>query len=356
MKKKKTSILKRKNIEFTIKRYGIDALSSMAYGLFASLIIGLIIEQIGKGLQIKTLVEIAKICKTLMGPAIGAAVAIGLKAPSLVVYSSIITGAIGAQALYITGITDVQVFSLAGEPVSAFVAAAIGAEFGKLINGETKADIVVVPLVSIIAGGLAGLFIGPFMASIMTQIGNFINFATMQEPIIMGILVSATMGILLTLPVSSAAVAIALKLNGLAAGAATVGCCAHMIGFAISSYRENGFGGLIAQGIGTSMLQVPNTIKNPKIWIPPILASIILGPISTTIFKMTNVFEGAGMGTSGLVGQITTLSSGAMGSSIDVYIKILLLHFIFPAVLALIFSEILRKKGWIKAGDMKLEL
>lgn len=351
----KESFLKRKNIEFSLKRYGIDALGAMAYGLFASLLIGLIIEQIGKVLHIDILIQFSKVCKVMMGPAIGVAVAMGLQAPNLVVYSSIITGAIGAQALYIMGV-DMQVFSLPGEPVSAFIAAAIGAEFGKLISGETKADIVLTPLTTITAGGLAGIFIGPFMASLMAQIGNFINFATMQEPVTMGILVSSTMGILLTSPISSAAIAISLKLDGLAAGAATVGCCAHMIGFAVASFRENGFNGLIAQGLGTSMLQVPNTFKNPKIWLPAIFTSIILGPIATKIFGMKNVFEGAGMGTSGLVGQITTLSSGAMGSSVDVYIKILLLHFIFPAILSFIFSEVLRKRGWIKFGDMKLEL
>lgn len=353
--RKNMSFFKRKNIEFSLKRYGIEALGSMALGLFASLIVGLILEQMGKGFNIPVLGSLAKVAKVMMGPAIGVAVAVGLKAPNLVSYSSIITGAIGAQALYLIS-GNPPLFTLPGEPVSAFVAAVVGAEFGKLIAGETKVDIVLVPSITIVTGGLAGLFIGPFMATLMTQIGNFINFATTQEPIIMGILVSATMGIILTLPISSAALAISLKLSGLAAGAATVGCCSHMIGFAVASFRENGLGGLIAQGLGTSMLQVPNTIKNPRIWIPPVLTSIILGPIATTVFGMKNVFAGAGMGTSGLVGQITTLSNEAMGSSPDVFVKIALMHFIFPAILSLIFSEILRKINWIKYGDMKLDL
>jgi uncharacterized membrane protein len=344
--------LKRKNIEFTVQRYGIEALSAMALGLFSSLIVGLILEQIGKGLNIEILITLAKIAKVMMGPAIGAAVAVALKAPNLVVFSSIITGALGSQALYIMNGTELFLFP--GEPVSAFIAAVIGAEFGKLISGETKVDIVLSPVVTIFTGGIAGLFIGPVMAKIMTQLGNFINFATEQEPIIMGILVSTFMGIFLTLPISSAAIAISLKLGGLAAGAATIGCSCQMIGFAVASFRENGYGGLIAQGLGTSMLQVPNIIKNPKIWIPPILASAIIGPIGTKIFQMKNIYAGAGMGTSGLVGQITTLNSEAMGTNINVLIKIGLLHFILPAIIVLLISEYMRKKKWIKFGDMKL--
>ncbi|WHH57238.1 PTS sugar transporter subunit IIC [Petroclostridium sp. X23] len=351
----KIGFLKRKNIEFSVKRYGIEALGAMALGLFASLIVGLILEQIGKAFNITMLISLAKIAKIMMGPAIGAAVAAGLKAPNLVIYSSIITGAIGAQATYLlTG--NPALFTLPGEPVSAFIAAAVGAEFGKLIAGETKVDIVLVPSTTIITGGMAGIFIGPFMASLMAQIGSFINFATTQEPFIMGILVSTVMGIILTLPISSAALAISLKITGLAAGAATAGCASHMIGFAVASFRENGFGGLIAQGLGTSMLQVPNTIRNPRIWLPAVLTSIVLGPISTMIFKMKNVPAGAGMGTSGLVGQITTLSSEAMGGGADVLIKIALMHFILPSILSLIFSEALRKMNWIKSGDMKLDL
>ncbi len=350
----KESFLKKKNIEFSVKRYGIDALGAMALGLFASLIVGLILEQIGKGLNIPVLITFAKVAKVMMGPAIGTAVAVGLKAPNLVAYSSMITGGIGAQALYL--MNGENLFLFPGEPVSAFIAAVVGAECGKLVAGETKVDIVLVPATTIVTGGLAGIWIGPVMAGMMTQIGNFINFATEQEPVTMGILVSVTMGVILTLPISSAALAISLKLSGLAAGAATVGCACQMIGFAVASFRENKFGGLIAQGLGTSMLQVPNTIKNPRIWIPPVLASAILGPVSTTIFKMRNIYVGAGMGTSGLVGQITTLSNEAMGAAPDVFIKIGVIHFILPAVLALIFSEILRKIGWIKFGDMKLDL
>lgn len=346
--------LEKKNIEFSVQRYGIDALSAMALGLFASLIVGLILEQIGKGLNIPMLITFAGMAKVLMGPAIGAAVAYGLKSPNLVIYSSIITGAVGAQALYL--INGSEVFMYPGEPVSAFIAAVIGAEVGKLITGETKVDIVLVPLSTIVSGSIAGIFIGPIMANVMTQLGNFINFATELQPITMGIIISTAMGIFLTLPISSAAIAISLKLSGLAAGASTIGCACHMIGFAVASFRENRFGGLVAQGLGTSMLQVPNTVKNPRIWIPAVLSSAILGPIGTKVFRMKNIFAGAGMGTSGLVGQITTLNSEAMGMSADVIFKIGLIHFILPAAIAFITSEILRKIGWIKYGDMKLDL
>ncbi len=338
---------------FSLKEYAIESLNGMALGLFASLIIGLILKQIGDYAHIESLKTFGGVAQLFMGPAIGAAVAFSVKAPPLGIFASIVTGAIGAGTIKMEGASAmIQI----GEPVGAFVAALIGAEFSKLISGKTKVDIVLVPAGTIIIGGLAGVFVGPVMASIMKGLGEIINTATYLHPIPMGIAVSVLMGMILTLPISSAALAIALGLSGLAAGASTVGCCAQMIGFAVASYRENGIGGLIAQGLGTSMLQVPNIIRNPLIWIPPTLTSAILGPIGTVVFKMENNSAGAGMGTSGLVGQFGTVAVMAEQHGLaPVMLKIAILHFILPAILTLIFSEYMRKKGWIRYGDMKLD-
>jgi uncharacterized membrane protein len=335
---------------FSVKDYIVNVLNFMAHGLFASLIIGLILKQIGEKAGLPLLEKYGSIAQFMMGPAIGAAVAYGVKAPSLSVFSSLITGALGAQTLLLTnsGTYTIQI----GEPAGALLAALIGAELGKLVNGKTKLNIIVVPAVTIISGGLAATFISPFVSTILAALGQMINYSTEMHPIPMGIVVSTVMGMILTLPISSAAIAISLKLSGLAAGAATIGCCAQMIGFAVASFRENRFGGLIAQGLGTSMLQVPNIIKNPLIWIPPTIASAILGPFASTLFKMRNTPVGAGMGTSGLVGQFATLE--AMGSSSIP--SMLLLHFLAPAIICLVISEFMRKKGWIKYGDMKLDL
>lgn len=331
--------LKKKNIEFSVQRYFIDALGAMALGLFASLIVGLILKVLGEKTGLDFLVSFGKEAMEMMGPAIGVAVAFGLKAPPLALFASTVTGMAGAKL---------------GGPAGAFVAAVIGAEFGKLVSKETKIDIIITPAVTIITGVAAGLFIGPYIDSLMTSLGQLIMWATERRPVPMGILVSVIMGMILTLPISSAALAIMLKLGGLAAGAATVGCSAQMIGFAVSSYRENGWGGLISQGLGTSMLQVPNIVKNPLIWVPPTLTGAITGPLATTVMKMENVPVGAGMGTSGLVGQFGTLE--AMGFATPILLKIALLHFILPAVLTFIISEFMRKKGWIKHGDMKLDV
>ncbi|NLW23336.1 MAG: PTS sugar transporter subunit IIC [Tissierellia bacterium] len=322
----------------------------MALGLFSSLLIGLIIKQLGLLLNIQLMVTFGGIAQMLMGPAIGAGVAYSVGAPPLGIFASVVTGAIGAGTI---SLADGAALVKVGEPVGAFVAALLGAEFSKLIQGKTKVDIVLVPLGTILVGGLAGNYIGPVMASIMTMIGNVINRATELHPIPMGIIVSLLMGIILTLPISSAAIAISLGLSGLAAGASTVGCAAQMIGFAVASYRENGLGGFIAQGIGTSMLQIPNIIKNPKIWIPPCIASAVLGPVSTVIFKMESNAAGAGMGTSGLVGQFAMME--VMGANGRTLIGILLLHFLLPAIISLTISEWMRKKGYIKFGDMKLQ-
>jgi uncharacterized membrane protein len=302
------------------------------------LIVGLILKVLGEKLGIKLLVDYGVQAMAMMGPAIGVSVAFGLKAPPLVLFASTITGMAGAKL---------------GGPAGCFVAAVIGAEFGKLVSKETKVDIIVTPAVTIITGVATGVFVGPIINAAMVGLGQIIMRATELQPIPMGILVSVIMGLVLTAPISSAALAMMLKLGGLAAGAATVGCCAQMVGFAVASYRENKVGGLIAQGLGTSMLQVPNIVRNPRILIPPTLASAILGPLATTVMRMENIPAGAGMGTSGLVGQFGTIE--AMGASGAVLFKIAMLHFILPAVLTLIISEYMRKKEWIRFGDQKLD-
>ena len=290
----KQSFLQRKNIVFSLHRYGIEALGAMALGLFSSLIVGLILKVIGDKTGIKLLTDYGLQAMAMMGPAIGVAVAFGLKAPPLVLFASTITGMAGAKL---------------GGPAGCFVAAVIGAEFGKLVSKETKVDIIITPMVTIITGVATGVFIGPTINTMMVALGALIMKATELQPIPMGILVSVLMGLILTAPISSAAVAMMLKLGGLAAGAATVGCAAQMVGFAVASYRENGWGGLVSQGLGTSMLQVPNIVRNPRILIPPTLAGAILGPVATTIWPMTNIPAGAGMGTSGLVGQFGTFEA-----------------------------------------------
>ncbi len=343
MKKKKST--KRNKV----KEYFINVFNGMALGLFSSLMTGLIIKQIGGLLKIDLVISFGEITQYMMGPAIGAGVAYSLNASPLAIFASVATGAIGAGTIALNGgELAVQV----GEPVGALVAVLVGAEFSKLIQGKTKVDIVLVPFSTILVGGLTGYYIAPAVSGLMTFIGSMINFATELQPIPMGILVSILVGIALTLPISSAALAISLGLNGLAAGAATVGCCAQMIGFAVASYEDNGFGGFIAQGIGTSMLQIPNIIRTPQIWIPPIIASAILGPISTTIFKMKSNMIGAGMGTSGLVGQFALVET--MGSSPKVFISMILMHFILPGLISYLVAKWMKKKGYIKAGDMKL--
>ena len=339
--------LTRKDIVFSPKRYLQDALSAMALGLFASLLIGLIIKTIGE--QTINLVgensvsaffiETGGIAMGLMGAAVGVAVSWGLKSPPLVLFAGAITGTMGATL---------------GGPAGAFLAAAVGAEFGKAISKETKVDIIVTPAVTLIMGMLSAKLFGPAVAALMTGLGKIIMTVTEMQPFVFGIVVSVIVGLVLTAPISSAALCIMLDLSGLAAGAATVGCCAQMVGFAVISYRENGVGGLLAQGIGTSMLQISNIIKNPWILLPPTLAGAVIGPVATCVFKMTNIPAGAGMGTSGLVGQIGTFTS--MGFSLNVLMMVLLLHVFLPAVLSIIFDRVLRKSGKIKDGDYKLEL
>lgn len=330
--------------QMSVKNYFIKVLNGMALGLFSSLIIGLILKQIGTLVEIESLVGFGTVAQFMMGPAIGAAVAYSVGGPPLAIFAATVTGAIGAGTVKSDGMIGI------GEPVGALVASLIAIEIAKVVQGKTKVDIVLVPASAIIVGGFTGLYLSPIISEVMKIIGNIINLATQQSPVPMGILVAVMMGILLTLPISSAAIAISLGLSGLAAGAAVVGCATHMVGFAIMSFRENGFGGLIAQGLGTSMIQISNIIKNPKIFLPPIITSAILGPISTVVFKMEADKIGAGMGTAGLVGQFSTY--GTMGS--DGLLGIVLLHFILPAVITLFIAEWMRKKNWIKRGDMKL--
>ncbi|TDX48223.1 PTS transporter subunit IIC [Orenia marismortui] len=337
MAKDKRGFLARKNIEFSLERYGVKALGYMAQGLFASLIVGLILKVLGQRLNIPILLDFSKTAMGMMGPAIGVAIAYGLEAPPLVIFTSVVTGAAGAEL---------------GGPVGAFLAAVIGTEFGKAVSKETKLDIVLTPAIVIIMGMLTAKFVGPGIDTLMKSLGQVIMKATELQPVPMGILVSVLMGMFLTLPISSAAIGLMLSLSGLAAGAATVGCSAQMIGFAVMSFRENGWGGAISQGLGTSMLQMPNIVRNPYIWIPPTLAGAILGPIATTIMPMKNIPIGSGMGTAGLVGQFGTVE--AMG--IKAIGSIILLHFILPAILTLVIAEFMRKQGLIKDNDLLLDL
>jgi len=331
-----------------ISTYIVKILNGMAQGLFASLIIGLIIKQIGLYLNATIVIQLGQIAQYMMGPAIGVGVALSVGAPPLAIFASAIVGAIGAG----TFVFEASFLSkvIIGEPVGALLAALVGAEVGKKIAGKTKVDIILIPLVVIVTGAITGLFLSPTVAALMNAIGALINHLTTLYPIPMGIMVAVVVGMVLTLPISSAAICISLGISGLAAGAATVGCCAQMIGFACSGYKENKIGGLISQGLGTSMIQMPNIVKNWRIWVPPTLTAAILGPLATTIFQMKNNAPGAGMGTSGLVGQINTIA--VMG--IESWWKIGLLHFLLPAILSLLISQFMRKQEWIKDGDYLL--
>lgn len=351
----KVSFFKRKDIEISAKRYLQDALSAMALGLFGSLLIGVIFDTLGT--QMANLfgdnavsafcVEIGGIAKTYMGAAIGVAVAWSLKAPPLVLFTSVVTGMMGAT---MTGFG----IDVAGGPAGAFVAVALGAEFGKMVSKETKVDILVTPAVTLVVGGIGAKLIGPAIGWCMLKLGDLIMTATEWQPFVFGIVISVIVGLALTAPISSAALCIMLDLSGLAAGAATVGCCAQMVGFAVASYKENGVGGLVAQGLGTSMLQISNIIKNPWILLPATLAGAIVGPISTCLLKMTNIPVGAGMGTSGLVGQIGTFTD--MGFTLDTLWKVVLVQIVLPAVLTILIDQVLRRTGRIKDGDYKLDL
>lgn len=342
----------------------IDGLSGMALGLFATLIVGTIIQQIGTliGGQIgDTLYFFGKMAGAMTGAGIGVGTAYKFKESPLVVLSAATAGMVGAFAgKILAGTVLVEgaiVLAGPGEPLGAFIAALVGIELGHLVSGRTKVDILVTPLVVITSGSVVGLILGPPISSFMAWLGSLINWGTEQQPFLMGIVVSVLMGMILTLPISSAALGIILNLSGIAAGAATVGCCCNMVGFAVASYRENKVGGLLAQGIGTSMLQVPNIVQKPIIWLPAILSSAILGPVGTMLLHMENNATGSGMGTAGLVGQIMTwqVMVPAEGPLMTI-LKILLIQIILPAVVTLAISEFMRKKGWIQFGDMKLNM
>jgi len=328
-----------------ISTYIVKILNGMAQGLFASLIIGLIIKQFGIWVSSSLIMQLGQVAMNMMGPSIGVGVALSVGAPPLAIFASAVTGAIGAGTFVFESSIITQV--IVGEPVGALLASLVGAECGKWMRGKTKVDIILIPLFVIGFGSITGLFLSPIVATFMNLIGLLVNQLTMLYPIPMGITIAVTVGMLLTLPISSAAICISLGISGLAAGAATVGCASQMVGFAISGYRENKVGGLVSQGLGTSMISMPNIVKNWRIWIPPTLTAGILGPFATTLFKMENNASGAGMGTSGLVGQINTIA--VMGAS--AWWKILLLHFLIPALLSFLISNFMRKKGWIKDGD-----
>jgi uncharacterized membrane protein len=343
----------------------IDGMSGMASGLFATLIIGTILVQIGgmiPGDIGNAIVIMGKAASAVTGAGIGIGVAQRLKAPTYVLLSAATAGMVGAFAAKILAGTffanGVVTLAGPGEPLGAFIAAMVAIEMGRLVSGKTKIDIIVTPMVSILSGSAVGLLIGPPISTFMTGLGALVNWGTEQQPVLMGIIVSVLMGMILTLPISSAAVGVVLNLSGIAAGAATVGCCANMIGFAVASWRENKFGGLMAQGLGTSMLQVANIMRRPVIWLPAILTSAILGPVSTVVLGMTSNATGSGMGTAGLVGPIMayeTMVQGGMAPWL-VLVEIAVMHFILPAALSLAFSEWFRKMGWIREGDMKLDL
>ena len=330
--------LKKKDVNISAKAYFLDALGAMAFGLFASLLIGTIFTTLGEKLNLPLFVEIAKYAKQATGAAIGVAIAFSLKAPSLVLFSATVCG-IAGNAL--------------GGPVGAYIASVISTELGKIVSKETKIDILVTPSVVIISGVLLAMFVGPGINAFMEAFGKFIENATELRPFLMGIIVSVSVGMALTLPISSAALCIAIGLSGIAAGAATAGCCAQMVGFAVMSFKENRWGGLVSQGLGTSMLQMPNIIKNPLTWIPPTLTAAITGPIATCVFQLENVPIGAGMGTCGLVGPFGIITAMPDGGT-TMWLGILLVCFVLPAILTWIFGEIFRKLNWIKEGDLNI--
>jgi len=373
-----------------VKRYFVDALGGMASGLFATLIIGLIIKQIGSffpnadalllvdGVATAShgrcalvyigqfLVRIGQLLTVLTGAGIAVGTAHSLGAPKLAVCASLLTGTVGAYApKFIAAIAQNPASFIAangvvtlagpGDPLSAFVAALVGAELGRLVCGKTKVNILVVPAVTVVSGCLAAVLLGPPLAVAAKWLGDGIQLATELHPFFMGIILSVVMGMILTLPISSAAIAIMLGLGGLAGGAATAGCSAQMIGFAVISFKDNGFNGFFAQGIGTSMLQMPNIVKNWRIWIPATLASAITGPIATCALKMQTLPAGSGMGTSGLVGQIMTYQAmTGIEPAWLIILKMVFIDVLLPAVLSYAIYLFMKKKDWIKDGDMVL--
>ena len=350
---KVSAFLKRKNVLFSAKRYGIDAMGAMAQGLFASLLIGTIIKTLGQQLNVQFLIDAGNFAQQVAGPAMAVSIGAALSAPQLVLYSLI---AVGMAANKLGG---------AGGPLAVYFITIVASECGKIVSKETKVDILVTPAVTILVGVGLSVLCAPTIGAAASSVGDFIKWATNLQPLLMGILVSVVVGMALTLPISSAAICAALSLTGLAGGAAVAGCCAQMVGFAVMSFRENGVGGLVSQGLGTSMLQMPNIIRNPRTWIPPTLASAITGPIATCLFhlEMNGPAVSSGMGTCGLVGQIGVytgwLNDIAAGTKATIlpmdWVGLILICFVLPAVLTLLFAFFLRKWGWIKDGDLKLQ-
>ena len=350
---KVSAFLKRKNVLFSAKRYGIDAMGAMAQGLFASLLIGTIIKTLGQQLNVQFLIDAGNFAQQVAGPAMAVSIGAALSAPQLVLYSLI---AVGMAANKLGG---------AGGPLAVYFITIVASECGKIVSKETKVDILVTPAVTILVGVGLSVLCAPAIGAAASSVGDFIKWATNLQPLLMGILVSVVVGMALTLPISSAAICAALSLTGLAGGAAVAGCCAQMVGFAVMSFRENGVGGLVSQGLGTSMLQMPNIIRNPRIWIPPTLASAITGPIATCLFhlEMNGPAVSSGMGTCGLVGQIgvytgwlNDIAAGTKAAILPMdWVGLILICFVLPAVLTLLFAFFLRKWGWIKDGDLKLQ-
>ncbi len=350
---KVSAFLKRKNVLFSAKRYGIDAMGAMAQGLFASLLIGTIIKTLGQQLNVQFLIDAGNFAQQVAGPAMAVSIGAALSAPQLVLYSLI---AVGMAANKLGG---------AGGPLAVYFITIVASECGKIVSKETKVDILVTPAVTILVGVGLSVLCAPAIGAAASSVGDFIKWATNLQPLLMGILVSVVVGMALTLPISSAAICAALSLTGLAGGAAVAGCCAQMIGFAVMSFRENGVGGLVSQGLGTSMLQMPNIIRNPRTWIPPTLASAITGPIATCLFhlEMNGPAVSSGMGTCGLVGQIgvytgwlNDIAAGTKAAIVPMdWVGLILICFVLPAVLTLLFAFFLRKWGWIKDGDLKLQ-
>ena len=348
-----SAFLKRKNVLFSAKRYGIDAMGAMAQGLFASLLIGTIIKTLGQQLNVQFLIDAGNFAQQVAGPAMAVSIGAALSAPQLVLYSLI---AVGMAANKLGG---------AGGPLAVYFITIVASECGKIVSKETKVDILVTPAVTILVGVGLSVLCAPAIGAAASSVGDFIKWATNLQPLLMGILVSVVVGMALTLPISSAAICAALSLTGLAGGAAVAGCCAQMVGFAVMSFRENGVGGLVSQGLGTSLLHMPNIIRNPRVWIPPTLASAITGPIATCLFhlEMNGPAVSSGMGTCGLVGQIGVytgwLNDIAAGTKTAIlpmdWVGLILICFVLPAVLTLLFAFFLRKWGWIKGGDLKLQ-
>ena len=355
--------LARKNIVLSAKRYGIDALGAMAQGLFCSLLIGTIVKTLGQQFSIPFLIDVGGYCSAMSGPAMACAIGYALQAPPLVLFSLATVG-YAANAL---GSVQLDGTAGAGGPLAVLFIAIFAAECGKAVSKETKIDILVTPLVTILSGvALAGL-IAPAIGTAASSIGNIVERATVLQPFWMGIFVSVVIGIALTLPISSAAICAGIGLTGLAGGAAVAGCCAQMVGFAVVSFRENRWGGLISQGLGTSMLQMGNIVRNPRIWLPATLASAITGPIATCIFRlqMNDPAGGvaSGMGTCGMVGPIGVYAGWVNDVATGVkdaitmtdWLGLALICFILPAVLSWLIGLGCRKIGWIKDGDMKLD-